>query len=340
MESLALEPAAVRALAVADLAGVVAIDAAIEGRSRRGYIERRLQAARREPALHAQFAAVDDSGIVGYLLARVLEGEFGRGGRELRIELVGIRADRRGQGIGSRLFEALSQWSARHAIRAMRTQSSWRDHRMLGWLDRSGFALAPAQVLDCVVDGNAWRPERDDAMGAADTDRAAHEVSFGLGDANDFDRAGRGGADVRSMTAADLDEIVAIDRRITGRDRRGYLRSRLEEALDDSTLRVSLAALRDGVLAGFLMARADHGDFGRTEPVAVLDTIGVDPAQARRGVARALVSQLFANLAALRIERIETVVTPDDEALGAFLHAMGFVPSQRLAFVRPLEDGA
>jgi ribosomal protein S18 acetylase RimI-like enzyme len=340
MESLALEATSVRALAPADLGGVVAIDAAIEGRSRRSYVERRLQAARREPALHAQFAAVDERGIAGYLLARVLEGEFGRGERNLRIELVGIRADRRGQGIGSRLFDALSTWSGRHAIGAMRTQASWRDHRMLGWLDRRGFSLAPARVLECVVDAEKWRPERDDAMGPADAPDAAPEIDFGRHDANDFERAGRGGADVRSMTAADLDAIIAIDRRLSGRDRRDYLRGRLEEALDDSTLRVSLAARRDGVLAGFLMARADHGDFGRTEPVAVLDTIGVDPAQARQGVARALLTQLFANLAALRIERIETVVTPDDEALTAFLHAVGFVPSQRLAFVRPLESAA
>ena len=63
---------------------------------------------------------------------------------------------------------------------------------------------------------------------------------------------------------------------------------------------IHMAARRDGVLAGFLMARADHGDFGRTEPVAVLDTIGVDPAQTRQGVARALLTQIFANLTALR----------------------------------------
>jgi ribosomal protein S18 acetylase RimI-like enzyme len=336
MESLALETTSVRALAPADLAGVVAIDAIIEGRSRRGYIERRLQAARREPALHAQFAAVDERGIAGYLLARVLEGEFGRGERNLRIELVGIRADARGHGIGSRLFEALARWSGRHAIRAMRTQASWRDHRMLGWLDRRGFSLAPAQVLECAVDTGTWSPERDDAMGPADAEQAAPEIDFGRHDANDFERAGRGGAEVRSMAAADLDGIVAIDRRLSGRDRRDYLRGRLEEALDDSALRVSLAAVRDGVLAGFLMARADHGDFGRTEPVAVLDTIGVDPAQTRQGVARALLTQLFANLAALRIERVETLVTPADGALAAFLHATGFVPSQQLAFVRPM----
>lgn len=337
---IALGTTSVRALAPADLAGVVAIDASIQGRSRRGYIERRLQAALREPALHAQFAAIDERGIAGYLLARVLAGEFGEGERKLRIELVGTRAELRGHGIGTRLFDALSTWSGRHAISAMRTQASWRDRRMLAWLDRRGFSLAPAQVLECVIDTEQWSPERGDAIGPADADDATAEIDFGRHDGNDFERASRGAAEVRSMTAADLEDIVALDRRVGGRDRRDYLRGRLEEALDDSTLRVSLAARRDGVLAGFLMARADHGDFGRTEPVAVLDTIGVDPAQLRQGVARALVTQLFANLAALRIERVETVVTPDDESLAAFLHAAGFVPSQRLAFVRAMEDGA
>ena len=84
------------------------------------------------------------------------------------------------------------------------------------------------------------------------------------------------------------------------------------------------------------MARVDLGDFGRTEPTAVVDTIGVDPAYAHRGVGHALLSQLFANLGALRVERVETIVAPDDLALLGFLYDAGFVPSQRIAFVRQL----
>ena len=82
------------------------------------------------------------------------------------------------------------------------------------------------------------------------------------------------------------------------------------------------------------MARADLGDFGRTEPVAVLDTIGVDPAYGHRGVGHALVSQLFANLGALRVDRVETVVTLAERPLLGFLHDAGFRRSRRLAFVR------
>jgi hypothetical protein len=47
-------------------------------------------------------------------------------------------------------------------------------------------------------------------------------------------------------------------------------------------------------------------------------------------------SQLFANLGALRIERVETVVAPRDIALLGFLYEIGFAPSQRIAFVRRL----
>jgi len=84
------------------------------------------------------------------------------------------------------------------------------------------------------------------------------------------------------------------------------------------------------------MARTDLGDYGRVEPVAVVDTIGVDPAYAHRGIGHALMSQLFANLGALRIERVETIVAPHDFGLLGFLYDVGFGPSQRLPFVRRL----
>ena len=337
MEALTTQPFTVRALAPADLAQVVAIDAAIEGRSRRGYVERRLAAAQRDPALHAQFAAVHSHGLAGYLLARVLEGEFGSDARSLRIELVGVQHDVRGHGVGRRLFDALAQWARRHGVHELRTQAAWTDSAMLRWLDGTGFRLAPNVVLACAVGGGAYRPERDDAIAPPASDGPAHEVDFSGASGNDFERLARDTADVHSMTPADLGDIVRIDRGITRRDRSAYLQAKLAEALDDASLRVSLAARRDGVNAGYLMARVDRGDFGRTEPVAVIDTLGVAPEYARRGVGRALLSQLFANLGALRVEQVETIVAVRDLALLGFLFATGFAPAQRLSFARSIE---
>ena len=82
--------------------------------------------------------------------------------------------------------------------------------------------------------------------------------------------------------------------------------------------------------------RADLGDYGRTEPAAVLDTIAVSPEYAHRGVGSALLEQLFLNLDALRIERVETLVEARATALLGFFYGAGFAPAQRLAFVKPL----
>lgn len=337
---IAPHPVKIRPLAPADLAAVVAIDAATEGRTRREYIERRLRAAQREPALHAQFAAEDSDGLVGCILARVLAGEFGRRRRALRLELMGVRGDRRGAGTGRHLFEALAAWGHRHGCAEVRTTASWRDSDILAWFDGLGFELAPEVIVEARVDGGAYRPERDDAIGDDDVP-SRREIDYGRPEANDHERLARDRADVRSMAPADLDAIVRIDRGITGRDRRDYIAARLAEAMDDTSVRVSLAARCDGGVVGYLMARADLGDFGRSEPVAVIDTLGVDPEYARRGVGRALLSQLVANLGALRVERVETVVPQRDLALLGFLYAAGFAPGQRLSFARRLpDDGA
>ena len=334
MTAVATHTTTIRALRAGDLNGVVAIDAALEGRSRRDYVERRLQAALREPELHAQFAATDAQGLAGYLLARVLQGEFGRSVTGLRLEMVGVRADQRHHGVGAALLHALTEWGSRHGVQELRTAESWRRTAMLHWFDEMGFELAPAQIVDCAVDVGAYVPARDAGVTLPAGEGPGHEIRFDPGTGNDFERLARDGSDVRSMTKADLSEIVRIDRGITGRDRSRYIAQRLAEALDDAAIRVSLTARLDGAIVGYLMARADLGDFGRTEPVAIIDTIGVDPSYAGRGVGRALVSQLFANLGALHVERVETLVSPREPALAGFFTAQGFAPAQRLPFVR------
>jgi GNAT superfamily N-acetyltransferase len=139
-------------------------------------------------------------------------------------------------------------------------------------------------------------------------------------------------------TRAELAGAARIALRITGRDQSAYIAHKVEEALRDSAVRVSLAAHRDGSVAGFITAKVDFGDFGRTEPVAVIDTIAVDPGFVRAGVGSALMSQLFVNLQALQVERVETVVERERLDLLAFFHRMGFAPSERLGFVKQLKS--
>lgn len=325
----------IRALTKQDLDAVLAIDAAIVGRARRAYFERRVAAAIKQPELHVQLAAVDAKGLAGYILARRTQGEFGRSRAGLRIEVLGVQAQRQGRGIGRQLMDALASYAHRHDITELRTVVSWNNHGMLGWVDAMGFELAGDLVLECTV-GSGYRSERDDALGLRSAQTPGHETDYGAPEGNDFERVERSRCDVQSMRPADLPQILRIDRQITGSDRSAYIEAKLGEAMDDSAIRVSLTARLDGAIVGFLMARADLGDFGRVEPVAVLDTLGVDPGYGHRGVGHALVSQLFGNLEALRIDRVETSVHPTEMALLGFMLATGFMRSQRLSFVRSL----
>jgi ribosomal protein S18 acetylase RimI-like enzyme len=282
-----------------------------------------------------QLAAVDGQGLAGYILARRTHGEFGRPLPALRLEVVGVRPDRRGQGVGKLLIDALAGYAQRHGVGELRTTATWTDTRMLRWLAAQGFALAPDRVVDCAV-GDGYQAERGDVLDLPAGAGPSPEIDYGAPEGNDFERTERSRCDVRAMHSADLPSILRIDRAITGRDREAYIAGKLGEAMDDSAIRVSLTASLSGAIVGFLMARADLGDFGRTEPVAVLDTIGVDPEYGHRDVGHALVSQLFANLGALQIDRVETVVAPADLALLGFLYKTGFKPSQRLTFARRL----
>jgi GNAT superfamily N-acetyltransferase len=164
----------------------------------------------------------------------------------------------------------------------------------------------------------------------------AAEVNYGMPAAPDFGPLARDRIPVRAMVEGDLRALIEIDRRITGRDRTAYFRAKLDEALHESDVRISLVAEQDGGAIGFIMARVDFGEFGRVEPVAVLDTIGVDPDYRDQGIGRALLSQLLINLMTLRVERLRTQVDWREGELLAFLDHCGFLPSQMLSFDRAI----
>jgi ribosomal protein S18 acetylase RimI-like enzyme len=325
-----------RALAPRDLEGVVAIDAALSGRTRRAYFERRLAAAQRRLELHAQFAVEDDGTLAGYVLGRVMTGEFGRAEPAMRLEQIGVTRAAQGRGIGTALGTALEAEARRRGLPELHTAALWREHGMLRYLDARGWTLGRSLVLECALAESRIGAASEQPVVVSAHERPSDQHDYGAAAPNDFETLARDTAELRSLAPADLEDVARIDRRLTGRDRSDYMRARLDEALGEAAIRVSLIARKDATAAGYLMASADYGDFGRAEPVAVIDTIGVDPNFTRQGVARALLSQLFLNLRGLGIERVETVVGMRNPDLFSFLAAAGFHSGERLAFVKRL----
>ena len=67
------------------------------------------------------------------------------------------------------------------------------------------------------------------------------------------------------LTPKDLDAVVAVDAKSTGRRREEYFRIKLQQNLAETGIKVSLAAEADGLFRGFLLARVYYGEFGTLE---------------------------------------------------------------------------
>lgn len=135
---------------------------------------------------------------------------------------------------------------------------------------------------------------------------------------------------VRALRPADLEAVIALDARNSGRRREQFFRYKLEQNLRETGVQVSLAAEVSGSFTGFLLARVFYGEFGVLEPVAVLETLGVHPDFRHQGVGMALLAQLRLNLAALHVRCLRTEVGWEAIDLLAFFHHAGFRPAERL----------
>ena len=151
-------------------------------------------------------------------------------------------------------------------------------------------------------------------------------------------RTGAGGLKVRPLTAGDLEAIVAIDRAVSGRSRRGFYEKRLAQLARDPGAFVALGAEGGGRLVGFAFARIYEGEFGGVAPEASLDAIGVDAAANRKGVGRERVQGMAA---AMRIHGIKELSTQAEwtatDLMGFFAHTH-FTLAPRLVLERSVAE--
>ena len=143
---------------------------------------------------------------------------------------------------------------------------------------------------------------------------------------------------VRRLRPDDLEPVIRLDAKVTGRRRTEYFKLKLEMAMNETGVEVSLAAEIDGMFVGFLIARVYYGEFGIADPAAVLEVLGVNPDFRGRGVAHQMLRQLTTNLLGLGVKRISTEVSWDDVGMIAFCGHEGFRPAPRLCLDLDCEE--
>ena len=136
---------------------------------------------------------------------------------------------------------------------------------------------------------------------------------------------------IRVIREEDLPELVEIDRQYTGMDRRDYYERKIREARELSgAISISLAAELEGRLVGFVMGEMLTGEFGIPDPVATLDTIGVNREYNKKGIATELLQEFSKYAQKAGASTIYTRVLWDQFDLLRFFSKAGFVPSKMI----------
>ena len=86
-----------------------------------------------------------DSVPVGFIMARVDLGEFGRVETTAVIDTIGVDPDYQNRGVGRALVSQLLTNLGTLRVEKVRTEVEWQDHDLLAYLERNGFL--PSQQL-------------------------------------------------------------------------------------------------------------------------------------------------------------------------------------------------
>ena len=132
-----------------------------------------------------------------------------------------------------------------------------------------------------------------------------------------------GAPKVRKMTSKDLDAIVAIDTQILGKSRWDYWLMKMSLA-EQRLPMASLVAEADGKVVGFILGDASGYEYDVPENIGWIDTIGVDPAYQKQGIARMLMNEMIANLKKVGVDTVYTMVNWRDWNLLKFFDAFGY----------------
>jgi len=289
------------------LDSVVQLDRATNGGRRRDFFAQRFEAQAKHPEAFISLGISLHDKVLGFVCCHMLKGEFGSDELIAVLDAMAVDPEIQGHGLGRELMAQLMSEVRNRGGRELQTLAGWNQPAVLDFFVGTDFRMAPRLVLERNT------PDYSDPS------------------RNEFDDLSRDKVLVRSLAQEDLDQVVRIDKKITGHDRRKFFKRKFQEVLYESGIRISLIAEIDGMVVGFMMARVDFGEFGRTASEAVLDTLGVAKDFRSQHVGHALLAQLLGNLATLQVESVRSEVEWNNFGLLGFLESCGFVLSQRLA---------
>ena len=130
----------VRNLEKRDLAAIVSMEERQTGVARPAYWEKRIEISEAIRSHWASLVAELDNRVVGFLLGRAGELEFGLPGTVAWIEIIGVDPAYRRRGIAQKLVEQFAESAEDHGIKTIFTLVNSSQREIQQFFSRLGFA--------------------------------------------------------------------------------------------------------------------------------------------------------------------------------------------------------
>ncbi len=134
------KPIYIRNLRKDDLSAIVNVEDRATGVARRAYWEKRIELSEAIRPHWASLVAEVDNRVVGFVLGRAGELEFGVPGTVAWIEIIGVDPAYRRQGIAAKLIEQFTSSAEDHGIQTIFTLVEQSNAEMERFFSRLGFA--------------------------------------------------------------------------------------------------------------------------------------------------------------------------------------------------------
>jgi flavin-dependent dehydrogenase/ribosomal protein S18 acetylase RimI-like enzyme len=141
---------------------------------------------------------------------------------------------------------------------------------------------------------------------------------------------------VRRMTVRDIDQVLRLDEKITGKPHAAYYESKAAAYISRAPEYCLVAEHRDRVV-GFVLGDVRGWEFA-TELSGWLEIIGVDPDYHGQGVSRALMDELFEKFHRAGVQVVNTMVNWNDGDLIDYFRANGFDRGEYVNLVKRFDD--
>lgn len=131
--------------------------------------------------------------------------------------------------------------------------------------------------------------------------------------------------EIRPVEARDLDQIVALDERVTEISKRDYLYDLFERyKTRRPDQRFFYVAVTDRQVIGFVVGEIRAWEFG-SEPCGWVFAISVDPDAREDSVGSALLDQICARFRQAGVHRLRTMISRNNKLLMSFFRAHGLM---------------